>query len=238
MAGGREQGVATLAGAEERQGFFITYPFHEVIGLYDDRVTRWYCKIRSRILRNRMLAEIGQYVPMHGSIAELGCGFGLYALCFAKTHPDCDFVCCDLSRRRIDQARAAASRLELANVHFECRDAIEFIKGLEPKDCIYLFDLVHHLPPETMAPFLAEAWRKIKPGGTLIVKDLSTSPGYKVAFSWILDYLMTRGERPHYRPVEWFYNIFRPLGGLVRVHFLDDYLPYPHVLYLVQKPLD
>lgn len=238
MAGGMEQGVAMRKEAEEPQGFFIKYPFDEVIGLYDDPITRWYCKIRSHILRNRILAEIGQYLPMRGSIAELGCGFGLYSLCFSITHPDCDFDCCDLSRRRIDQARAVAGRLDLSNVQFACRDAVEFVKELEPKDCIYLFDLVHHLPAQAMAPFLAEAWRKVKPGGLLIVKDLHTSPRYKMAFSWILDYLMTRGEHPNYRPIEWFYNIFAPLGGQVRVHFLDDYLPYPHVLYLVQKPLD
>ena len=55
--------------------FLIDYPMGVVVRAYPPGLIRLYCAIRSHILRNRILAEIGQYIPFAGNVLELGCGF-------------------------------------------------------------------------------------------------------------------------------------------------------------------
>lgn len=215
--------------------FLRNYPFYRVVAAYPGWLNRVYCRIRAHILRERILREIGQYVPDTGNIAELGCGFGLFSICMAMTRPEAQFQSCDLSAGRIAEAKAVADKLQVTNVRFHAADATTFVHTLAECDAIYMFDLIHHLPPEQVEAFVADIWRKIKPGGRLIIKDVNNHPWHKMAFTWILDVLMTRGELPHYLSEAAFLELLLPHSSEVTIHVLDDYLPYPHVLYVLHK---
>jgi 2-polyprenyl-3-methyl-5-hydroxy-6-metoxy-1,4-benzoquinol methylase len=216
--------------------FLVKYPFREVVAAYDSGVVRLYCRIRAHILREKLLREIGQFLPKQGLVTEIGCGFGLFANCFAQTHPQCQFSCCDLNRGRILSASQVADRLGIDNIRFIHENALEYFHDQPPQDCIYMLDLVHHLPKGTWEGFLEEVWANLKPGGTLILKDVSTRPWPKMAFTWMLDILMTRFELPNYLSPEQFIHKLETLSGDLTVHTLDDYLPYPHMLYVARKP--
>ena len=216
--------------------FLIEYPYSAVVRAYRAGVIRLYCHIRAHILRNRILREVGQYIPIEGEVTELGCGFGLFANCFAKSRGDCVFNGCDLNAGRIEEAERAARALGIENVRFHVGDAVAYVAGMDAQDCIYMLDLVHHLPPDEVEGFVGASWQQLKPGGILLVKDVSDRPFLKMAFTWLLDVLMTRGEMPYYRSPAQFVELLAPLGGRVVIHYLDDYLPYPHVLYVVHKP--
>lgn len=218
--------------------FLTEYPFHEVINSYQAGAIRLYCHIRAHILRTRILRELGQYVPMKGKVSELGCGFGLFANCFALSRPDCTFTCCDLSEGRIAEANRVVERLGMENIEFHHADAVEFSAKLPPQDCVYMLDLVHHLPPDKVEEFIRNSWNLVRPGGCMLIKDVSDRPWPKMAFTWILDVLMTKGEFPNYLSPEDFLRLLVPLGGRIVVHYLDDYLPYPHLLYVVNKPAE
>ncbi|MBI1319580.1 MAG: methyltransferase domain-containing protein [Candidatus Hydrogenedens sp.] len=217
--------------------FLIEYPYREVVGAYRAGAIRLYCHIRAHILRNRILREVGQYIPFAGRVTELGCGFGLFANCLAKSRSDCVFKGCDLNAGRIQEASNVSKTLGIDNIEFHAGDAVAYVESMEEQDCIYMLDLVHHLPPDQVDRFINTSWKHLKPGGLLVIKDVSNKPYFKMAFTWILDVLMTRGEIPYYRSPEAFIELLSPLGGRIVVHYLDDYLPYPHVMYVVHKPL-
>lgn len=216
--------------------FLVVHPFRRVVDAYRAGPIRIYCRIRAQILRDRMLREIGQYLPHQGDIAELGCGFGLFCLCFASVRPEARFIGCDLNSGRIGEAKAVAERLAITNVQFHAGDAVAFSKSLPPQDCVYMLDLVHHLPPAEVDGFIQAAWDALRPAGTLIIKDVSDRPWLKMAFTWILDVIMTKGEFPDYHGPERFLRLLTGMGGRVHAHYLDDMLPYPHVLYVAHKP--
>jgi len=215
--------------------FLINYPFREIVRAYPSGIIRLYCTFRAHILRERILKEIGQYVPTQGAVVELGCGFGLFANCLARSRPDAAFTACDLSPRRIAHARDVAEKLSIDNVSFHHADAVQFVRDLPPQQAIYMFDLVHHLPPAEVDDYIRMCWDKLAPGGILIIKDVNDRPWLKMAFTWILDVLVTRGERPHYRSDEFFVALLSSLSDDVTAHNLDDYLPYPHMLYTARK---
>lgn len=69
----------------------------------------------------------------------------------------------------------------------------------------------------------------------LIVKEVTTRPFLKMGYTWVLDVLVTRGFRM------WYWNEAQSADQLERAGYraeilpINDWLPYPHVLYYCQK---
>jgi hypothetical protein len=101
----------------------------------------------------------------------------------------------------------------------------------------YLLDLVHHIDRVAARMLLATLMDALEPGGRLIVKDVDTKPAYKRWFTLVLDKAMDWRTRVDY------WNQTEMMAALgsesVQVfrHSMIDYLPYPHVIYVANKPL-
>ena len=204
-----------------------------IVRAYDDPVVRAYCWARFLVLRQRFLEEIGQYLPASGAVLDIGCGFGLFSLYYAATAPGRFVRGLDLSARRIAMARRAAGRLGIDNVSYEQGDARDF-KGDSGVAAVYMLDIVHHVPPATVPPLLAQLRRCLAPGGLLLVKDVDTRPAPKRWFTWALDRLMAPAAPVHYWPAEELTALLERTGFRVFRHLMVDYLPYPHVLYVCE----
>jgi 2-polyprenyl-3-methyl-5-hydroxy-6-metoxy-1,4-benzoquinol methylase len=202
-----------------------------VIRAYDDPVVRAYCWARFGILRQRFLDEIGQYLPDAGPILDIGCGFGLFSLYYAATGPRRFVRGLDRDARRIALARRAAARLGLDNVAYEVGDARDF-KGDSELAGAYMLDIVHHVPPDTVSPMLAQLWRCLGPGAPLLVKDVDTRPAAKRWFTWLLDKAMAPRTPVHYWSADALQAALQATGFRVRRHLMVDVLPYPHVLFV------
>jgi hypothetical protein len=83
---------------------------------------------------------------------------------------------------------------------------------------------------------LAELYKAIQPGGRLIVKDVDTQPTYKRWFTHALDLLMSPRGVIHYWPAAELQALLERTGFRVHRHLMVDFLPYPHVLFVCQKP--
>jgi 2-polyprenyl-3-methyl-5-hydroxy-6-metoxy-1,4-benzoquinol methylase len=210
-------------------------PVGEIIRAYDDPIVRAYCRVRFGILRQRFLHEIGQYLPESGEVLDVGCGFGLFSLYYAMASPTRFIHGLDLNGRRIAVARHAAARLRLDNVAYEQEDALDF-KGGGEYAAAYMFDIVHHIPPACVAPLLTALHRCLTPGGRLLVKDVGTEPRYKRWFTWTLDRLMAPRTPVTYWPPAQLQHVLERVGFIVYRHEMVDILPYPHVLYICQRP--
>jgi len=204
-----------------------------IVRAYDDPVVRAYCWARFLVLRQRFLEEIGQYLPASGAVLDIGCGFGLFSLYYAATAPGRFVRGLDLSARRIAMARRAAGRLGIDNVSYEQGDARDF-KGDSGVAAVYMLDIVHHVPPATVPPLLAQLRRCLAPGGLLIVKDVDTRPAPKRWFTWALDRLMDPRTPVHYWSAEALTAALERARFGVRRHLMVDVLPYPHVLYICE----
>ena len=209
-------------------------PILNVIRAYDDWIVRTYCWIRFWILRQRFLDEIGQYLPDHADILDLGSGFGLFSLYYAQILPRARFRGIDLNPGRVEMARRAAGRLGLANVTYEVGDVTAWRADGEYA-AAYMLDIVHHVDQEAVRPLLEQLQKALRPGGRLIVKDVDTHPAYKRWFTYLLDRLMTPSGVIRYWPAEELQDLLQDVGFAVYRHLMVDYLPYPHVLYVCQR---
>ena len=200
---------------------------------YESWIVRLYVSGRFWILR-RFLHKIGQYLPREGRVLDVGCGFGLFSLYYALTHPGIEVHGFDVNPTRVAMAARAAARLGLNNVTYETRDARDFVAAKQ-FDAIYMLDIIHHLPFAAVRPLLDNLAAVLVPGGYLIVKDVDTRPWYKCAFTFLLDMLMDPRGRVHYWEASRLQATIEVHGFQVRRHTLVDYLPYPHVLYVCRR---
>jgi len=205
-----------------------------IVDAYDSLAVKLYSLIRFRIVRPRILQEVGQYLPREGRALEVGCGFGLFGLHFALSNPELHILGFDIDAHRIGLADEAKRRLGVDNIEFSVGDAREAMLGSD-LDAIYMFDVIHHIPPPSAFDLMKRSYEALGPDGVLLVKDVDTRPRLKTAFTWLLDVLMTKGERPTYWSSNDLIATLEGLGFSVRRHTMVDSLPYPHVLLVASK---
>ena len=205
-----------------------------IIHSYDDLIIQAYCRTRFIIMNLRFLEEMDQYIPRTGDVLDFGCGFGLFSLYFASVAPSRRLLGVDLNRRRIGIARRCAQRLHLKHVEYVVGDAAQFPvpRGLA---CVYMLDLLHHLPAPAVQPLLERIGEMLRPPAVLLIKDVDTNPFYKRWFTLLLDRLMVGLEPIRYWPAREMIVMVERAGFQVYTHELRDVLPYPHRLYICRK---
>jgi ubiquinone/menaquinone biosynthesis C-methylase UbiE len=207
----------------------------KIIGSYDKAVIRAYCWGRFKILRQRFLIEIGQYLPEEGTVLDVGSGIGMFGMFFAQMRPRLTIRGFDLNEDRIALSSRAAGRLGLENVSFEFGRAEEFRATGEICNGIYILDVIHHMPPDSVPGLLEAFYETLEPGGRLLVKEVDTKPAYKRIFTRLLDLGMDRRHPPRYWSNVEMRGLLSDAGFTVYQHAMIDYLPYPHILYVCQK---
>jgi 2-polyprenyl-3-methyl-5-hydroxy-6-metoxy-1,4-benzoquinol methylase len=206
----------------------------EIIKAYDSKIVRAYCWGLFKILHQHFLDEIGHYLPESGCALDIGCGFGLFSLYYAKWFPNLEIFGIDKNPVWIKLAQQTAEKLSLQNVHYEVADATSLRVGMN-FDGVYMLDLVHHISREAVLPLLSHIATRLNPDSRLIVKDVNTRPAYKRWFTYALDKLMDRRAEVNYweRPV--LHALLQGLGLEVFYHSMPDILPYRHMLYICKK---
>jgi len=214
-----------------------TSAIRDIVRSYSSPSIKAYAGIRFLILQ-AFLEEIDQYLPLTGRVLDLGCGFGLFSLYFARRQPNRQLVGVDMHRGRIDQARRSAGLLGLHNVEYRTGNVLT----LKPEgmfDAIYMLDVLHHLPAASVPRLLAQLKDKLRPGGVLLLKEVADRPWPKMWFTLVLDRAMVGFSDPikYWSPGE-LSSLVGSLGFDVKHHRMRDVLPYPHVLYVCRKDMD
>ena len=204
---------------------------HPVIKAYSSRIVRWYCRGRFTIIRLRFIDELDQYLPAQGRILDIGCGFGLFGLVFARRAPERQLFGYDLNEKRVAMATEAAAKLGMTNVHFQKGDATA-LAITDRFDGAYMMDIIHHIPVEAVDGLLASIRAHLNEGGVLLVKDVNRHPFWKRWFTWWLDKAMDPKTPVNYWSITQLRAKLESHGFKVHVHQMLDILPYPHVLYV------
>jgi len=206
----------------------------EIVDVYDSKLIRAYCKARFTIININILQMLGLCLRGRKRILDVGCGFGLFGCYLSAMYPDIEYCGYDLNRGRIDRANQAAQRLGLKNATFRVGDARDL--GINKEyDAIMMVDLLHHIDDNAKATLLDICTSHLAPDGRLIIKDVTTRPFHKIAFTWALDVVMTKGFEMWYWGEDRFYKELRPHFESVEMYPITDWLPYPHVIYLCEN---
>jgi 2-polyprenyl-3-methyl-5-hydroxy-6-metoxy-1,4-benzoquinol methylase len=178
------------------------------------------------------------HVEPRASVLDVGCGAGLFLALLAGALIEVTGIGFDSSRSAVDVAlrmRREVKSLGLgADLNFVVLDvAAPWPAGLF--DVVSLVDVMHHVPPGRQKSVLERAASKVKPGGTLLYKDMADHPALHAAMNRIHDLLLAR-QWIHYLPIrkvdEWATEF-----GLALTQAEDiPRLWYRHELRVYRKP--
>lgn len=109
------------------------------------------------------------------NVLDVGCGRGRALIKMAKLFPESSFHGIDLSDEAVDWARNEAKNYDLANVHFEVRDASNFDQTAERDtyDFVTTFDAIHDQAKPLAV--LKGIYRTLKPGGLYLMQDIHSA---------------------------------------------------------------
>lgn len=207
-----------------------------IIRSYQDWVIRLYSRIRFHIINIRFLEMMEQHLPTQCKVLDVGCGFGLFANYFALRDPSRQIVGVDLNAKRIAEAQQVAQALQIPNVQFLVGDANSYEFEHSPFDVVITLDLLHHLDRAGAERLIGSVYRHLNEGGIYIVKEVNAQPFWKMWFTYLLDRLMDFRRPVHYRHVKVWREVLLGVGfRQVKIYYLDDYLPYPHILLICEK---
>lgn len=143
---------------------------------------------------NTAFAERFVALGARGRVLDIGCGPGHLPLMLVAMLPEARIVGVDLSREMLkiaEEHRAASAHAD--RVEFVLGDA----KGLEfadaSFDAVCSNSILHHIPDPV--PFLREAWRVLKPGGALLVRDLFRPADAAAADALVREHCSREPER-------------------------------------------
>lgn len=137
---------------------------------------RAYIQDRLEAKRLRKLSSL----PSGKVVLEIGCGNGTGAKLIKKYFSPKEIYAVDLDERMIKLAKENNTD---SSVHFEVGDVSNLKYKSNQFDAIFDFGIIHHIP--NWKDCLKELKRVLKPGGELILEDLSIET-FNGFFGWIM----------------------------------------------------
>jgi len=124
--------------------------------------------MREKRFREEMLRRIEADLPQGGTLVDVGCGTGTFALALKRRRPDARVVGVDG-----DEEILALARAKPAAGPIEWRKGLAQDLPVPPRiaDVVTTSLVLHHLLPDDKRKALAEMKRILKPGGWLHVAD-------------------------------------------------------------------
>ena len=180
--------------------------------------------------------EMASLLPMKGRILDGGSGHGLFSLALAVQSKRRRVEGLEHSPVRVAMARKAAAGLP--NVGFKEADFRNFSPG--PYDGIAFVDVLHYLSYADQEKLLLQAFRRLRPGGTLIFRDVDRRPGLSSLWNRLHEAVMTRlgftrAGGLHFRPAEGWARLAEKSGYQVSSKPTGRF-PFADVLFYCEKP--
>jgi SAM-dependent methyltransferase len=153
----------------------------------------------------------------HRDVVEFGCGYGTFTLPAARTVAGTVHAF-DMDPGMLATARGRAADQELDNISFAQRDFMEEGTGLADgcADYAMVFNILHCSEPEHL---LLEAYRNLRPGGTLAV------------IHWVCDRDTPRGPPLNIRPRPGDCQTWAANAGFENISHIKDLRPYHFGFY-------
>ncbi len=170
--------------------------------------------------------------PGAGSVVELGCSAGVFANVLKARRPELDVVGVDAAENKIAAARKTAGGRR--GIKFVLDDAFAYVGGHGPFDVVAVVDMLYLLPPERQDELIRLAAARLRPGGYIIIKEMTDQPGWKRRWCAFQEWLavrvigLTEGAGIYLRSGRDYQLVLEDAGLAVETFDLSRGYLYPH----------
>lgn len=137
-------------------------------------------------------ARVAAAVPERGRVLEVGCGYGLFSSYLALESPDRSVLGVDIDMAKIVHARLVAKHAGV-DADFHVSPPGELPDG--PFDGIVIVDVLYLLDVDEQAGLLRSCVERLALGGTLVVKEMDTTPRWKARWNRLQEFLAVKVVR-------------------------------------------
>lgn len=198
---------------------------------------RWHARCRWSSAPFEALEE---RLPREGAVLDYGCGHGLFSFLLAERAAGRSVRGFDIDERKLGLARRRFPALP--NLAFDTRDPAS--QGTAFTGAA-LVDVLQYLPRGDKEALLKKVDALLRPGGTLLIKEIDTSPLWKYLWTYAQELAVlhvlraTRRATGHrgmfYEDAAWYRARLEELGQSVDVVRLDGGRLHPHVMIVGRK---
>lgn len=168
-------------------------------------------------------------------VFDVGCGSGQFCLLAATFARPAEVAGVEISARLIENARALFRFKRVAlPADFQVYDGLTFPESVGRADKVFLIDVLHHVPPARHQEFLTRLQRAMRPGATLVLKDIDAAS----ALVWCnkLHDLVFAREIGCERSGSALSALLRGAGFQIGALRARRMFWYPHVTVMARKP--
>ncbi|MDR1209989.1 MAG: class I SAM-dependent methyltransferase [Clostridiales bacterium] len=177
--------------------------------------------------------EILPLIPEGVSLADIGCGSGLFVFLAAKTLSLDKILGLEISGQLVKECRAMARANGFGNLSAEEYDGSNPPPAARDFGVFTMIDVLHHIPRESRRSYLENLYRSIPPGGRLILKDIDADSPL-VIFNKLHDLALT-GRLPSEPSARGLVALCAEIGFSVVLFRRVRRLVYPHFIIVLEK---
>lgn len=168
-------------------------------------------------------------------VFDVGCGSGQFCLLAATFARPSEVAGVEISARLIENARVLfRSKGVVVPADFQVYDGLTFPDSVGRADKVFLIDVLHHVPPAKHQEFLIRLQRAMRPGATLVLKDIEA--GSPLVYCNKLHDLIFAREIGSERTGADLAALLAAAGFQIGAPRSRRMFWYPHVTILARKP--
>ncbi len=178
--------------------------------------------------------DILNKIPNNTSIFDIGCGSGSFLSLVSNFTAPQKIGGIEISEHLIENAKQLLAKFKIEQ-HIYKYDGSNIPNEIVDFDIISMIDVYHHIPVAFQVSFMKELYSKMKPGSTLIFKDINQANPL-VIMNKLHDLLLS-SEIGHEISFKNAQNLLKDLGFVILEKSKRTMLFYPHFTIYARKKL-
>jgi 2-polyprenyl-3-methyl-5-hydroxy-6-metoxy-1,4-benzoquinol methylase len=204
----------------------------------------WALRLYARVrYATAPLERVAALVPGGArEVVEIGCSTGVFANVLKARRPELDVTGVDLAANKVAAARRTVRGRP--GLRFEEGDAFAYVAAHGPFDVLTAVDVLYLLPPPRQDELIRVAAARLRPGGYLIIKEMTDRPAWKRRWCRFQESLavrvlgFTKGAGLYLRTGDDYRRIMEAAGLAVETFDLNRGYPHPHFALRGRKGKD